>query len=117
MIPPELSRIFATREVYTPEGEVRPLNSAIAEVYAVTLHETVCARSPREVLEIGMANGVSSLAITSALEEVGAGVLTSIDPYQSAYSENVGMETIRRAGLSSRHALIEEPDYAALPRL
>jgi predicted O-methyltransferase YrrM len=117
MIPPELTRVFATREVYTPNGEVRPLSSAIPEGCANALYETVRARSPRAVLEIGMAYGISTLAIASALDDVGSGLLTSLDPYQASRCENIGLETIRRADLSHRHALIEEPDYEALPRL
>jgi predicted O-methyltransferase YrrM len=117
MVSPALTKIFETRQVHTPDGRSRPLDSAIAESFAQALHATVLSRRPAEVLEVGMAQGVSTVAIGSALEALGAGRLTSIDPNQSTDWESVGCETIRRAGFAHRHTLIEEPDFTALPRL
>src|SRR5215213_4113769 len=117
MIPPELARIFRDRTVHTPSGEPRTLGSSIPMPYAIALHETVLARSPTSVLEIGMAHAISTVAIASALDANGDGSLVSIDPHQSTYWEGIGLETIRRAGVSGRHTLIEATDYVALPKL
>lgn len=64
-----------------------------------------------------MAHGISTLAILSALDEAGRGSLVSIDPYQSTDWQDVGRHAVDAAGLSSRHEIIEAPDYLALPRL
>ena len=65
-----------------------------------------------------MAFGVSSLAILAALREIGQdGKLISIDPGQSTGWQGCGRTAVARAGLSSRHELIEDYDYNALPRL
>jgi predicted O-methyltransferase YrrM len=117
MIPAELERILTEKCVYTPQGQARALHSAIWLEDAQALHDLVLARAPSTVLEVGMAYGVSSLAIVSALEELGSGSLLSLDPSQSTDWESVGCETLRRAGLSHRHTLIEEPDFSALPRM
>jgi predicted O-methyltransferase YrrM len=117
MIPAELERIFTEQLVYTPSGAVKTLHSAIWRDEARALHDVVLERAPAAVLEVGMAYGVSSLVITAALEELGAGTLVSVDPYQSTDWGSAGVETLRRAGLSHRHTLIEEPDYLVLPRL
>ena len=68
-------------------------------------------------IEIGMARGVSSVAILSALRSDGR--LTSIDPFQlvpSGYG-SAGVEAVRSAGFADRHTLLAEPDYVALPAL
>jgi predicted O-methyltransferase YrrM len=69
-------------------------------------------------LEIGMANGVSTMAILSALSELGGDrLLISIDPNQSSGWHSVGSQNVRANGFSKYHRLIEEPDYLALPDL
>lgn len=65
-----------------------------------------------------MAYGFSTLAILTALEQLGGeGHLISIDPYQTRDWRGIGSAHVRRAGLGHRHQLIEEPDYLALPAL
>jgi len=70
------------------------------------------------VLEVGMACGVSSLAILTALGDLGEhGRLISIDPHQSTQWRRCGVTAVERAGLGDRHRLIEEASQLALPRL
>jgi len=71
----------------------------------------------KAVLEIGMARGVSSVAILSVLGPDAR--LTSVDPFQlvpSGYG-GAGVQAVRAAGFGDRHVLIPEPDYVALPAL
>ena len=81
-----------------------------------------------KLLEVGMANGSSSVALLRTLSENGGGSLTSIDPYQFAPVGSVkndnddgysgeGVSNVKRAGFAHMHTLMAEPDYAALPRL
>jgi predicted O-methyltransferase YrrM len=98
-------------------GERQPLHSHIPARFAEALYRTVLARRPALVVEVGMAMGCSTLAILTALEEIGEnGRLISIDPYQSAY-QNCGLAAVRRAGLAARHHHATQPDYLALPQL
>lgn len=65
-----------------------------------------------------MAFGFSTLAILTALEELGEdGRLISIDPYRAQDWHNCGIAAVHRAGLQGRHQHIERPDYLALPAL
>jgi predicted O-methyltransferase YrrM len=115
---PLIGEIFERRQVVDDEGRAHPLHSAISAEYARALYGAVLARRPRTVVEIGMAFGISTLAILTALREIGAdGRLISIDPRQSTGFHGIGLANVRRAGLDGRHELIEAFDYAALPRL
>lgn len=70
------------------------------------------------VLEIGMAGGMSSIAILSALAETSLNFkLTSIDPYQSTQWISNGLKNIIKCNFSSNHELIELSDMIALPKL
>jgi predicted O-methyltransferase YrrM len=114
---PLLREMVASGQVLTADTSLR-LHSHISRIEANALYETIRARKPQTVLEIGMAFGVSSLAILAALEEVGAGRLISIDPNQIRGEwQGAGAANVRRSGLSHRHTLIEKPDYLALPGL
>lgn len=69
----------------------------------------------KKILEVGMADGMSSIAILQALK--GEGTLTSIDPYQSTFWSNNGVKNIKHLNLQKNHTLIEKFDYIALPEL
>ena len=82
------------------------------------LRELITQYAPARVLEIGMANRTSSVVIAHALRATD-GHLTSIDPHQTmpmptGYA-SAGVQAIQR--ITTRHRLVEEYDYLALPRL
>jgi predicted O-methyltransferase YrrM len=72
---------------------------------------------PALVIEVGMAFGVSSLAILTALRDGGQGKLISIDPVQTSDWKGCGRVAVEQAGFGDRHELVEDYDYNALPRL
>jgi hypothetical protein len=93
-------------------------SAGIAPEYATALYRTVLARRPTTVLEVGLAQGAATIAILSALAELGGDRrLISIDPYQSTQWKNVGLNNVKANGFASFHRLVEEPDYLALPSL
>src|SRR4051794_28551903 len=95
-----------------------PLRENVTPEYAEALYGSILRETPGNVLEIGMAFGVTSLAILTALEEIGGGgELTTIDPYQSTDWHGIGVLNVERARLDHAHTLIEDYDYLALPRL
>ena len=91
--------------------------STIAREYAEALHQAVRQYRPKTVVEVGLGNGASAVAIASALAGNGGGRLISIDPYQRGQFEGRGLEAIVHSGLADYHELIEEPSYLALPAL
>lgn len=82
---------------------------------AELLQQVVQQRRPANCLEVGMANGVSSLVILENLPE--GGRLTSIDPNQPTDWAGAGLRNIAAAGFADQHRLIDAPDYLALPQL
>jgi len=93
-------------------------HKGVAVEYAVGLHRAVLTRRPRTMVEIGMANGAASLAILSALSQLGGDrLLISIDPGQASVFGNAGLQNVAANDFVSLHRLIEEPDYLALPGL
>jgi len=115
---PVLAEIFERRQVVDDSGRPHALHSAISIEYARALYGAVLAHRPRRVIEIGMAFGISTLAILTALREIGAdGRLISIDPRQTSGFSGIGLANVRRSGLADRHEIVEAFDYLALPRI
>lgn len=96
-------------------GTMRKVHSDIGVRFAEALSRTVSALKPKLCLEIGLATGVSALAILAELEE--GSKLISIDPFQDKAWHGMGSKLIANAGLAHMHELIQEFDYIALPRL
>jgi predicted O-methyltransferase YrrM len=119
-LPPNeiLRSIFRERAALDRTGRSHAIRDEISIVHASALYRTVLANRPRAVIEVGMAFGISTLAILTALEEAGGeGRLISIDPNQTGEYHGVGLASVERAGLSHRHELVESPSYLALPDL
>ena len=72
------------------------------------LGELVIQEKPARVLEIGMANGTSSVVIADALLKTTGGHLTSIDPHQTMATplgyDSAGVRSVQR--LTTQHRLI-----------
>lgn len=115
---PMIREIFDKQQVVDEAGNTHPLHSAIVLEYAQALYGAVLAHRPGVVVEIGMAYGISTLAILTGLREIGThGRLISIDPRQTSVFKGIGVRNVRCSGMSDRHELIESFDYVALPRL
>jgi predicted O-methyltransferase YrrM len=101
-----------------PSGKPRVLEDEISAVHATALYSAVKKERPRLVVEVGMAFGISTLAILTALEEIGGGGrLISIDPQQTGDYQSIGLNNLIRAGLLHRHRLVETKSHLALPGL
>jgi len=115
---PVIEEILIKRSAYTLTGEQIPVHSDIGIAHAEALYETILRTRSSNVLEVGMAFGVSSLAILTALRDLGQnGKLLSIDPVQTPYWKGCGLASITRAGLKDRHEMHEDYDYNVLPKL
>ena len=115
---PALQEIYQSKKVRDAAGNTVELADEISSAYAEALYRTVLARKPAAALEVGMAYGLSSLAIGQGLRDAGGnGKLISLDPVQSTHYKRIGRLNIERAGWGEFHELIEAPDYLALPKL
>ena len=113
-----LSEILTTGEFRDNAGAVHAVHSHLGREHAYALYRTILDSDARVVLEIGMAFGVSTLAILTALDQLGGPRrLVSIDPNQASDWHSLGIYNVERSGLSHLHALVERPDFLALPEL
>jgi len=113
---PQLKSRFGISSIYA-SPELQTVDSGISLGHASALYEFVKKKKPKVILEVGMANGISSVAMLQALSENGSGQLISIDPYQNSDWGGNGLKLINECGYAGIHRLIEEPDYLSLPRL
>jgi predicted O-methyltransferase YrrM len=75
---------------------------------------------PKRTLEVGLALGVSALALAGKHRDAGAmpaGQHVAIDPYQSSVWDDCGVIAIEAAGLSAYCNVIRDFSSQALPRL
>jgi predicted O-methyltransferase YrrM len=113
-----LQHIFTTRTVTDEASSTHPLASNISAAHANALYNAVLKYKPKVVIEVGMAFGISTLAILTALHELKAGGrLVSIDPGQTLHYHGVGRANVERAGYAAYHTLMESYNYLALPEL
>jgi hypothetical protein len=96
-------------------GEFGELRGNISREFATALTAMVRREKPALCIEIGMAFGISTLAILEGLSE--GGRLISIDPFQNSDFDGFGLDLVARTDRAAQHELIEAPDYFALPRL
>lgn len=83
MISPLLEKIYTTECVEDKEGNsINIFPDATPKILAEFLYEYVRQYDCQNTLEIGMAFGLSTLAICQAIEHRGAGSHIAIDPYQ-----------------------------------
>jgi predicted O-methyltransferase YrrM len=112
-----IERIYAERRLPLESGGWTPMNVWIPREEGELLYAVIRELRPLQTVEIGLANGLSTLFITAALEANGAGQHIAIDPFQSSDWNGVGVGLVRHAGLSHRLTVIEQPSHQALPAL
>lgn len=115
---PVIKEILLDRTTITLKGDKIPVHSDIGIAHAEALYQAVLRTRPSVVIEVGMAFGVASLAILTALRKIDqGGKLLSIDPLQTPDWKGSGLASIARAGLKEWHEMHEDYDYKVLPRL
>lgn len=104
-----VDRLFAT-------ADDRFLRSAISREEGQFLEGLASRPLVQNTIEIGCANGISSIFICSGIATKERATHTAIDPFQSSHYEKRGVINVGRAGFQCFN-LIEEPSEIALPRL
>jgi predicted O-methyltransferase YrrM len=101
------------------EDEVITLKSQVNARYARFLYVFVKLFQPKRILEVGMANGISSAYMATAqsgyLKKKDAHVI--IDPFQSTQWSRAGIALLRRLNLHENIRVIEAYSYRAVPLL
>lgn len=114
---PALYELYETDRAIDLDGKSHDFDQNVPVHYAEALYELVRKVKPKVVVEVGLACGTTAAAVLTGIKENGGGKLISIDPGQSTQWHNCGVATIKRAGLSEWHELMEDFDYFALPKL
>jgi predicted O-methyltransferase YrrM len=118
-LPDLLLQTFDSKFAFAPDGTTRPLESNVSREEAEALYAAVRSIQPVFSLEIGLAQGISALAILAAIAANGSGHHYVIDPFQKKYAD-CGEAMIARAGFTDRHTFLErfpEEEVPQLPRL
>lgn len=96
------------------DGNIIKVNSCIKSQEGNFISEIIQRYDCKTCLEVGMAFGISAMYILSASKY---NTLISLDPFQSTQWNNNGKKLLKMIGVSSRHKLIEEKSFIALPAL
>jgi predicted O-methyltransferase YrrM len=115
-LPQILLEIFDTNRVFARNGTAHPLQSNVSLPEALELYTAVRNLRPEFSVEIGLAHGVSALAILAAIAANGTGHHYLIDPFQSNYGY-CGETMIERGGYHDLHTFLERFPEEALPAL
>lgn len=114
---PLLEEIYASGKVRDAHGTPQDaFPAALAREDGELLTRVTRETGAREILEIGMACGVSTLCLLDGLATP-EGRATSIDPFQTDWFDGIGKLNVERAGFSDRHACIERFSHEVLPEL
>lgn len=112
-----IDEIFASRQLVDGEGRTVSLDVFVPAQQGDLLYSLVRYLRPRACVEVGLANGISTLHIAKALQENGSGHHTAIDPFQSCDWSDIGLVTLRRAGLRELVSLDPRPSHWVLPEM
>lgn len=114
---PLVEEMYRTRMVPLGDGGTAPMDVYIPRDEGDYLYTLVRHLAPAVTIEVGMANGLSTLFIAQALRDNGVGRHIAIDPFQSTDWQNAGRALIKRAELESLVELRETYSHRALPEL
>jgi hypothetical protein len=110
--------LFSLRHVGKIENKVQfYVKAGINQEEGSFLYNLVFDKNLHKCLEIGMANGISSIYICTALKKLGLGILVSIDPFQTTQWKSNGLELIADYKVKTYHKLIQKKSFDALPEL
>jgi predicted O-methyltransferase YrrM len=112
-----IEEIYKSGKTTLPDGNVRKLSAAISVSEGAAISRII-AENPliRNTLEVGCANGLSSLHICQALQGRPGAMHTIVDAFQASDWKNAGIGNLNRAGFSN-YTLIERLSETALPEL
>ena len=119
MVNSVLSEIFRRGKIVMEDGTEEKLIDAVSPREGINIYDIIKENKLTRCLEIGMANGVSTLYACQALKDnnLPNSYLISIDPFQSTQYKNIARMNVKRAGLENFSRVIEEKSYDALPKL
>jgi predicted O-methyltransferase YrrM len=114
---PLVEETYQKRSIPLADGTTAPMDVYVPREEGDYLYSLVRHHRPSLTVEVGMANGLSTVFIAQALKENGQGRHVAIDPFQFSDWKGAGVTLLRQAGLDGLVELIEKPSHQALPEL
>ena len=108
--------ILANQRVRDAAGNELPLHSHTEASQVAWMQDLVRTLDPKTCIEIGLAYGISALAVCEVLAEKEGARFIAIDPYQDFWRE-VGLLNLERAGFRRFVEFHREFTPAVLPKL
>lgn len=115
-LPEILIQAFKEKKVFANDGSKIDLAGNVTLNEAALLYNTIRKLDISKSVEIGFAQGVSSLAILKALEDNGKGNHIIIDPYQDHYNY-AGKTMVEKAGLAHRMNFYQDYPENIIPQI
>lgn len=112
-----IEQVYTSRRVPLANGGDASMDVYIPRDEGDYLYSLVRLLRPNVSIEVGMANGLSSVFIAQALQDNGAGRHIAIDPFQSSDWGGAGLAMVEKAGLAPLVELMELPSHQALPEI
>lgn len=109
-----LERLLAERR---NDPQAPRLHSGIEDAEGQLLCRLIEDHDVDTILEIGLANGYSTLFMLDALDRCGRGVVVSLDPFQTSDWKDSGLIHIAEAGLTHRHRHLALRSWEAVEAL
>ena len=108
-----LDLMLSTNRAVSQDGRETEIHSNIGRDSVNKIRELIRTVGAQKTLEVGMASGVSTLAILGAH----SGHHTAIDPNQTSDGpdgwQGVGLTAVRNSGLEDRFTLLKESSHLA----
>jgi predicted O-methyltransferase YrrM len=112
-----LEKIFNNNKVHDSQGREYELVANTSMEQCGFLQNIIDTVRPTVGLEVGLAYGISTLAILEAFSKTGKDFKhIVIDPFQTVWN-NVGLENINRSGLKDRVEYFNDFSENVLPKL
>lgn len=111
-----LEKILKTSTVIGPKGEKHPLHSHTSENQCKFLEAIIRQIKARVGVEIGLAYGISSLAICEALSHQNSCKHHIIDPMQDDWRD-IGLLNLEKAGFLKNVEFYRDYSHTVLPKL
>lgn len=113
-----LKQVFVTDKVTDQEGKERIVDDRISEDEARILYNTVLAAGAGNTAEVGMAYGVSALAICQAHRDTSSTFKhVAVDPNQFTHYKGAALVSLQKAGLDKYVEILEGPSHMKVPEL
>ncbi len=112
-----LEGILTDGYVTSADGSIFDVFAQVDRSHGELLQEVIHLVRPAQLLEIGLACGISSLFICDALREIGGVKHTIIDPFQFDDTlKGVGLHNLEKAGYHNLIEFHEDKSHNVLPR-